>query len=198
MPFLSLIFSGLLGGLRRIASAVGALLSKLNAQGVIGLVAGLLLAFAWFHSASAARHWRKDSAQWEKKFRAEKIEFAKLVASYRDAQVKAKALNDAQIAAITAKRQHIDERTTHALSDNLAALRGLSAGGKLRPGGATDQGAAHSTAPGTIGQGATGTAGPPGLCLSSSKLLLAAENEERHDRLIDWAEGQGAVDPNAP
>jgi hypothetical protein len=35
------------------------------------------------------------------------------------------------------------------------------------------------------------------MCLSPADRLRAAENEERHDELIDWVEQQSKVDPNA-
>jgi hypothetical protein len=34
------------------------------------------------------------------------------------------------------------------------------------------------------------------VCLSPADRLLAAQNEERHDQLIDWVIQQSKVDPN--
>jgi len=119
-------------------------------------------------------------------------------ARYRAAQAQAKALNEAEIARTVAARHASDERTIHALRDNIGSLRDLSARGQLRPWLAAAQGATGGAEADACVAAPCRAIDPTWLCLSPSDVLRAAENEERQDRLIDAIEGQAAVDPNKP
>lgn len=113
-------------------------------------------------------------------------------ASYEAAQRQAAANNQLQIQSV--KRQQ--EAITNEVKTNLGARldlirRELSKGGTAAP-----QNTPGSPPAGISGPTPCRAYDPAWLCLSPSARLLAAENEERHDELIDWAARQSQIDPN--
>jgi hypothetical protein len=107
--------------------------------------------------------------------------------SYEQAQKTAEALNKAHVERVKSQQQRITDDVEANLSARLERLRReLSQGGTTAP-----QSHPASPAAGNAGTTSQGPAGAPRLCLSTEELLRAAENEERHDQLINWE-----VDPN--
>jgi len=74
-------------------SFIGKFLASLNAQGVVGLMVAILLSLVSFHEWSDARHWHKQSNQFEKLYRIDENSFVKIAA-------KANSLRDS-IAAVS-------------------------------------------------------------------------------------------------
>lgn len=106
--------------------------------------------------------------------------------SYARAQAEAEAKNLADVALVKQQQQRISDDTVALLNARLERLRReLSKGGASAP-------QSHPGKPGLPegGPAPGGADGAAGLCLTPAELLRAAENEERHDRLIDWAERQ--------
>lgn len=161
----------------------------------IGCIALTLFSlYQHFHIVRIEHH---DAAT-SRALAAEKLSHAADTKRYREAQITARRLNDEQIAAIIANRNAITERIIRDKDTNIAHLRELAAAGKLQPGIYADRGHTSGSPSSAVGQGATGTADPSGLCLSPKELLSAAESEERHDRLIDVVIELGNVDTNKP
>ena len=123
---------------------------------------------------------------------------AKDAANFKKAEAKAKALNDAQIARIIEQRNASDERVVHEARENIIIYRDLSARGQLRPSFTADQGRAGSAKTSLGVEAPCRAIDPAWVCVAPEIVLRSAENEERHDRLIDAVEGQAAIDPNAP
>ena len=113
--------------------------------------------------------------------------------AYRKAQADAAAKNKAHVADVEAKQKRITDETVASLNDRLSRLTG-----ELRAHGPAAQSHPNGAGSPALPKPASGTSETPGLCLSSEQLLRAAQDEERHDQLIDWVEQQMKVDPNAP
>jgi hypothetical protein len=111
--------------------------------------------------------------------------------AYRQAQADAAAKNKADIAAAAQKQKDISNAQVATLNDRLARLSD-----ELRARGPAAQ--SHPVEPGVpqTGNASPGTPGAPGLCLSPDQLLRAAQDEERHNELIDWVLKQSSIDPN--
>jgi hypothetical protein len=111
--------------------------------------------------------------------------------AYETAQKQAQAQNKAHVAAVEAQQKRIsDER----LKDANARLTRLA--DELRARGPAAQGFAHGAGSPALPGSASGTSSAAGLCLSPEQLLRAAQDEERHDQLIQWIEQQMRVNPN--
>jgi hypothetical protein len=110
--------------------------------------------------------------------------------SYEQAQKTAEALNRAQVERVKSQQQRITDDVEANLSARLERLRR-----ELRSNTAP-QSAPVSPNPSLTGPASEGPAPTARLCLSTEELLRAAENEERHDQLINWVLGQSQVDPN--
>lgn len=150
----------------------------------------ILLVLAW------AVRLEQRRAYWHDQFTVEHDQRIVDQATYAGAQVIAEAKNKAEIEHIVATRKQSDEKVTHALQGNIGTLRDLAATGRLRPQIAAAQRPASSAKASPSVEAPCRVIDPTWLCLSSDDVLRAAENEERHDRLIDAAEGQAAVVPN--
>jgi hypothetical protein len=113
--------------------------------------------------------------------------------NYIKAQKDAQALNDAQIARVKQRQQEITDATITHLDQRLELIRR----GLPKSGTPTTPNTTGSPKTGDTSQGPCRAFDPAWLCLSPEERLRAAENEERHDELIDWVEQQSALDPNA-
>jgi hypothetical protein len=113
--------------------------------------------------------------------------------AYAKAQADAQAKNKAHVANVEAQQQRISDERLKDANDRLARLAG-----ELRARGPAAQGHSNGAGPSPLPDPASGTDDSSGLCLSPAQLLRAAEDEERHDQLIQWIEQQLKVDPNKP
>jgi hypothetical protein len=138
------------------------------------------------------RHARAEAAKWEKQFTAEHNGRLADRQSYQRAQTQAVALNDQKIAKAKQQQKDISDAQVGTLNQRLALIAS-----ELQ----REQNAAASGHPGSTQTGDASTApciafSSAWMCLSPADRLLAAENEERHDELIDWTLKQATVDPN--
>lgn len=174
------------------------LLRLLHPQGVAGLVAAAVLALLLISAKIDARHWKKQSAQFEQLYRLEMRAHADTVANYRAAAERARAADRANAERVAAQQGRINERTSHDFEARLAAalaraqrLRG-SAQAEADPGGRGD-----APVPG-LSASPSGTAKAPGQDrLPDPDRLIATEQAIQLDELIRWVRAQAAVDPNA-
>jgi hypothetical protein len=113
--------------------------------------------------------------------------------AYRKAQNDAAAKNKAHVADVEAQQKRISDEREKSLNDHLARLAD-----ELRARGPAAQGHPNGAGSPPVPKPASGTPEAPSLCLSSEQLLRAAQDEERHDQLIQWVEQQMKVDPNKP
>ena len=190
-----------LGGLdvvKTIGAAFKRFFASLNLQGWVGLAASLLLAFASLRATGEARHWKKQSGQFEQLYAGERTALAQTVANYRAAAEQARQADAANARRVEAAQAQINERTSDdyeaRISDARARAQRLRANAK----GAIDSGAGRnaavpglSVAPGGIAQAAGEDR------LPASDALTATEQAIQLDELIKWVKAQTAVDPNS-
>lgn len=187
-----------LGGLN-IFKAIGTLLGRffasLNAQGVIGLAASLFLAFLWLRTGGEARHWHKQSDQFQKLYTAEKNALDQTKANLLAARNKAKAEDAANVERVKAEQSAINERSAHDFETRIAAAR--AAAERLQRASAAHPGSGgNSPVPG-LSSAPGGTAEAAGQDrLSPTDALTATEQAIQLDELISWARRQHQVDPN--
>jgi hypothetical protein len=108
--------------------------------------------------------------------------------AYIKAQADAAAKNKAHVAEVERKQEQITDEVRSDLNSRLERIRR-----ELRDNPAAKGSAGRSSLP----QGSEApcrVTDPAWLCLSPADRLRAAENEERHDRLIDWNERISARD----
>lgn len=139
-------------------------------------------------------------------------------ANFRQAMTQAKLDNLAAVRATEAKQALINQRSDIDVQGDLAALRGrydewvrrslTGASGGAVGGGAGQAGLPRLSIPASLAAGAPVASGPVSargqpdalgrVCIDAATALRLSEDGVRHDRLITWAIGQAAVDPNAP
>jgi hypothetical protein len=164
--------------------------SALKKLGSLNLWQLLCIALALFGAVQTLRlsiekrHAHKVEAQLGKEIAAHKRD----IDSYRQAQADAAAANKAQVAAIRQKQQEITDATVSRLNSRLELIRG-----ELRKPAA--QGSANSPGASDSGSAPCRAFDPAWLCVAPEERLRAAENEERHDELIDWTIQQSKVKP---
>lgn len=108
-----------------------------------------------------------------------RFERDKLIAAAKEAE----RLNKEQVQRIVSEQDRISSNVEADLNARLERLRSeLRAKAPQR----NPQGSGASP----DGKAPGATDGEAGVCLAPDELLRAAENEERHDRLIDWVEQQ--------
>jgi hypothetical protein len=110
-------------------------------------------------------------------------------ATYERAQAEAALKNKAQVQRIQTEQERINEEVSRDLHSRLERLRH-----ELRQKAPAAGGSSQGPGAGADGKAAGGADGAAGLCLAPSELLRAAENEERHDQLIQWIERQLKVE----
>jgi hypothetical protein len=113
-------------------------------------------------------------------------------AAYRQAQQEASVQNQKQVATVTAEHDRINHAQVSTLNQRLQLIAD-----ELRRERAA-QGAAGGPATGPDVAAPCRAADPAWMCLSPEERLSAAQNEERHDELIDLVLKHSAVDPNKP
>jgi hypothetical protein len=108
--------------------------------------------------------------------------------AYEQAQRDAAAKNRAEVQRIETEQERVTHEVTRDLHTRLERLR-RELQQKAPPAGGNPK----SPGAGPDGQSRPGTDDKAGVCLAPEELLRGAENEERHDRLIDWVERQLGV-----
>lgn len=104
--FVKLALGGL-DWLKALRDALKRFFGALNAQGWIGLIVAAALTFALLHEWGEARHWQKQSGQWEKLYKRRGADEAKAQA---EATARAQAIN-------TKLRKANDEENRHIVAD---------------------------------------------------------------------------------
>ena len=179
------------------------ILRLLNWQGIAGIAACLALALLLAVEKAETRHWKKESAGFEQRYRQEQAVFATTVANYRAAADQARADDQANAKRVAAEQAAINERTSHDFEARLAAARAAAANltyGRLhlQPQAAADPGARRGApVPGLSAapRGSTQTAVEDRL--PHDDALTATEQAIQLDELIKWVRAQAAVDPNS-
>jgi hypothetical protein len=172
------------------------ILRLLNPQGIAGLAASLALGLLLFLSHTEARHWKKQSGQFEQLYRSNQAALAGTVANYRAAADAARAADLANAERVAAEQRQINERTKDAFEKRIADAR--AAAQRLRAGAAKadPRGRGGAPLPG-VPAAAGGTAATPGQDrLPQSDALTATEQAIPLDELIKWVKAHAAVDPN--
>ena len=167
----------------------------LNLQGIIGIIAALLLLALVVVKAGDARQWRKQSTRYEQLYLAEQGSRAQTIANYRAAAETARRQDLAHADRVAAEQRSISERTNHDLETRLADARAralrlqLAARAPATAGGGGRAAVvpAASSAPRAPGR----PAAENGLSLADR--LLATEQAIQLDELIKWVNGQAAV-----
>lgn len=108
--------------------------------------------------------------------------------AYEAAQRQAQEMNKAQVQQIERQQEQVTDEIQRDLTARLEQLRRQLRAQDKAPGGSA--GRPNSPAVPQSGQGTPPTAG---VCLTPEQLLRGAENEERHERLIEWVERQLGV-----
>jgi acyl-coenzyme A synthetase/AMP-(fatty) acid ligase len=139
--------------------------------------------------AAEQRHAHKVEAQLSKCTAAREADRR----AYAKAQADAAAKNKAHVAEVEAQQKRITDETVASLNDRLSRLAG-----ELRAHGPAAQSHPNGAGSPALPKPASGTSEAPGLCLSPEQLLRAAQDEERHDQIIQWIEQQMTIDPNKP
>lgn len=121
MPALAIIGKALLGAIRSIGKALAAFLGKLNAQGWLGLAGCILLGILTLHQWGEARHWKKQSAQYEKLYRGELDHQARIAKQATDLKAKIEALT-AHISATLKEWTNAQNRRIAGAADDLRVL----------------------------------------------------------------------------
>lgn len=187
------------GMLKGFGGMLGRFFHALNAQGIAGLAGCLALAVLLIMQKGETRHWKKQSAGFERLYHNEHAAFAQTVASYRAAAERARAADQANAARVGREQAAISERTSHDYETRLAdararyaaSLRGVAQGPAHPGGGGAAPVPGLSAAPG----GPAEAAGEGGL--SAQDQLTATEQAIQLDELIKWTLRQHAVDVNA-
>lgn len=171
-------------------------LRLLNPQGIAGLAASIVLALLLVAAKVDARHWRKQSAQFEQLYRAEVQAHASSLANVRAAAERARAEDRANADRVRSAQQQISERIENDFEARLADARARARRLQPVPAAAGSDGAGRaapvpglSAAPGGPAQ----AAGEDGL----SDRLTATEQAIQLDELIKWVKRQAAVEVNA-
>ena len=171
----------------------------LNPQGIAGLAAATILALLLLAAKIDARHFRKQSAQFEQLYRAEAKAHAETVANYRIAADRARAADRANVERVRTAQGRINERTSYDLQVRLADARARAE--RLR-----------EPDPAAAGRGGGGSAPMPRLSTSTPGAaqaagqdrlpdpdrLIATEQAIQLDELIQWVRAQAALGSNSP
>jgi signal transduction histidine kinase len=174
------------------------ILRLLNPQGIAGLAASFALAILLVLAKAETHHWKKQSAQFERLYRAEQGALAGTVANYRAAAEQAQAADEANAERVAAEQRSINQRSAHDFETRLAAAR--TAAQRLRAGSAPADPRSRAGAPvpglAAATAGAAQAAGQDGL--PDADALIATEQAIQLDELIKWVRAQAKVDNSAP
>ena len=171
------------------------LLRLLNPQGIAGLAASIVLALLLITAKVDARHWRKQSSQFEQLYRAEVQAHALSIANVRAATERARAADRANAGRVRSAQHQISERIENDFEARLADARARAR--RLQP------------VPAPASRDGAGRAAPvPGLSAAPARAaqaaaedglpdrLTATEQAIQLDELIKWVKGQAAVEVN--
>ena len=172
--------------LKRLGGAVWGWLSSLTLWQLVSLGLAIILIIQHFQILDA----RHDRDAWRKQYNAEHQGRIADRKAYQQAQSDAKAKNLQTIAQVKSEQEKITNEVKSDLGAKLERLRR-----ELRDNPAAKGSAGRTPIPET-GPAPCRAYDPAWLCLSPADRLHAAENEQRHDSLIDWIERQSKVDPN--
>jgi hypothetical protein len=174
------------------------ILRLLSPQGVAGLAASLALAILLILSKADARHWKKQSSQFEQLYRGEQAAFAGTVANYRAAAQTARAADQATAKRVAAEQSSINQRSAHDYESRLAAAR--AAAQRLRveaAAAAADPGSRAGAPVPRVAAAAAGAAQAAGQDrLPPSDALTATEQAIQLDELVKWVRAQHEVATN--
>jgi hypothetical protein len=174
------------------------ILRFLNWQGIAGLAATVALAVLLVVARTDARHWRKQSGQFEQLYHREQAAFAGTVANYRASAAAARAADEANATRVATQQRAINERTADDFEARLAAARAAARRLRVEPHAAADPGARRSATVSGLpiaSVGAPPSTGENGL--SHSDALTATEQAIQLDELIRWVKRQAAVEVQA-
>ena len=171
------------------------ILRFLNIQGLAGIAATLVLAIMLAVAKGDARHWKKQSADFEQLYRREAGAFAGTVANYRAAAEQARAADQANAAQVAADQRAINERTAHDFEARLAAARASARRLRVDPEVAADPGArGGAPMPGLSASAGRAAQSPGENRFSAQDALTATEQAIQLDELIKWVRSQAKVD----
>ena len=176
------------------------LLRLIRPQGIAGLAASVCLALLLVLQKGETRHWKKQSAAFERQYRDGQAAFARTVADYRAVAAAARAADKANLIRVGAQQRAINERTEHDLEARLAAARSLAQRMRREPhAAAADPGARGATPMPGLPAASRGAAAPTGENgLPAEDALTATEQAIQLDELIKWVRRQHEVDSNQP
>jgi ClpP class serine protease len=174
------------------------ILRFLNWQGIAGLAATVALAVLLVVARTDARHWRKQSGQFEQLYHREQAAFADTVANYRAAAATARAADEANATRVATEQRAINERTADDFAARLAAARDAARRLRVEPQPAADPGARRSApVPGLSTAAASADRAAGENRLPPSDALTATEQAIQLDELIRWVKRQAAVEVQA-
>ena len=167
-----------------------ALLKLINIQGWIGLAVSVFMLFLLIGQKAEIRHWKKQSAQFEKLYKGEAYAHAQTVNNYYDAADKARAADAANKARVKAEQEKIDADRVADFNKRIADAR-LRAGRQAEANSSGAGSAAVPRVPDASG-GADQAGAEDGF--STSDRLIATEQAIQLDELIKWVKAQAGVD----
>ncbi|MGH6728522.1 MAG: hypothetical protein ACREBK_00055 [Sphingomicrobium sp.] len=174
------------------------MLRLLNPQGIAGIVAALILAMLLVAAKIDARHWRKQSAQFEQLYRGSEQAHSGTIANYHAAAAAAEAADRAAANRVGAVQRTINERSADALDTRLADARVRARRLRLeaRAAGSNPGRGPPAHLPGlpAAAAGAAEASGEAGF--PAEDRLIATEQAIQLDELIKWVRLQGDVDIN--
>jgi hypothetical protein len=171
------------------------LLRLLNVQGIAGLVASAGLALLLLLAKGDARHWKKQSAQYEQLYRAEQAALAGTVANVRAAADAARAADAANATRVAAEQNAINERTADDYEARIAAARVIADRLRHDAHGAANSGSSAKPPVPGLSAAAGGAAQATGQDrLPEPDALTATEQAIQLDELINWVRAQAKVD----
>lgn len=171
------------------------ILAFLGWRGMAGIGVALVLSIFLAIQTSEARHYRKQSDQYQQLYNQEKSAFQTTVANYRTAAAQQKADEDAKNARTVAQQQAATKEQSDEFQARLTAARAeyqrLLANAKAgaHPGSVPGTGVPGISAP--VG-GPPQTSGQDGL----SDAYVCTTQSIQLDELIKWVTAQSKVDPN--
>ena len=175
------------------------LLRLLNPQGIAGLAAATILALLLIAAKIDARHFRKQSAQFEQLYRLEAKAHAETIASFKLATERARAADRANAERVEAAQSSISERITNDFESRLADARAHAERLRADTQAATDRGhGANAPLPGLPAAAAGAAQDPRKDRLPDADRLIATEQAIQLDELIKWVRAQAAVERTPP
>ena len=171
----------------------------LNPQGLAGLAAALILAMLLVAAKIDARHWHKQSAQYEQLYLSGEAALAGTIANVRAAAAQAQAADRASVDRVETSQRTINERSADALDSRLVDIRARAHRLRLETASATAApgGGPAATVSGLPGRpaGTAQTAGEGGF--PAADQLIATEQAIQLDELIKCVRAQSRIEGHA-